>query len=201
LWPRTISPSITDWTTEDGIDFQCFKPGDPRLSAYQTHPGEAKTQEIWLAITPKTPSRDDCRRLAALIETPPRLDTSALIRESQAWGTLPRITAADHPAVYAKIEESLAPYFANCKQNVRLFGEYSNWDNGEDGFTPITQLNLNIASAQAYGAYVTQDAGLAEIARRTWLGGLQGGTVYPEMVYDLAGVVWWLDRVAALQAK
>lgn len=69
------------------------------------------------------------------------------------------------------------------------------------GIAEYVRSSPNIASAQAYGAYVTQDAGLAEIARRTWLGGLQGGTVYPEMAYDLAGVVWWLDQVAAFRAK
>jgi hypothetical protein len=416
LWPNGLEPSAA------ALDFQFFKPGDPRLPAYNTHPGEAKTQEIWLAVTPETPSVDDCRKLAALVETPPRLDVSALIRGSRVWGELPRIAADEHPEVYTKVEQSLAAYFENCKQNVRLFGEYPNWDNfywntlhtmytlyaltgqrkwfdwaersvrhhfdvdichwqpeknavgvvgamhgywgdhsdtpcysliqncdgafdhwnltgdpdgyrygvgiaeyvrgsphigrggstreqgwplicmlaawrqtgekkygeharllaeaaqgfleqrrgtyievhgsvsylgptpfmygilctalrqyhlrtgdqraalliarlanavyeeshdpfhsktlpnvdyyyspnpylrGGDGFTPITTLNLNIAAAQAYGAYVTQDAGLAEIARRSWQAGLEGGTVYPEMAYDLPGVVWWLDK-------
>ncbi len=123
LWPNGIE------TTPEAIDFQCFRPGDPRLPAYQTHPGEAKTQEIWLAVTPDAPGAGDCKRLAALVETPPRLDTSASIRESQVWGELPPITAADHKEVHAKIEESLTPYFANCKQNIRLFGEYTTWDN------------------------------------------------------------------------
>ena len=422
LWPNGIE------VTPEAIDFQFFKPGDPRLATYQTHAGEAKTQEIWLAVTPEAPSENDCKKLAALVETPPRLDVSAMIRDSQVWGELPSITVEEHEEVYVKVEESLASYFENCKESIRLFGEYSNWDNfywntlhtmyslyamtgerkwfdwaersvrhhfdvdichwqppkdavgvvggihgywgdhsdtpcysliqncdgafdhwnltgdpdgygygvgiaeyirtspnigrggstreqgwpilsmlaagrqtgeakyldharvlaetalgfmerrrgtyievhgsvsyrgptpfmygilctalrqyhlrtgderaalvvarlanavyeeshdplhsktlpnidyyyspnpylrGDDGFTPITQLNLNIAAAQAYGAHVTQDAGLADIAKRSWLAGLDGNSVLPEMAYDLAGVVWWLDRVAGLQA-
>ena len=379
-------------------------------------------------MTPAAPSVDDCRKLAALVETPPRLDVSARIRESGVWGEMPQITARRHPEVYAKVGEVLAPYFEKCKEGTRLFGEYGNWDNyywntlhtlyslyamtgerrwwdwaersvrhhfdvdichwqpetdavgvvgamhgywgdhsdtpchsliqncdgafdhwnltgdpdgfafgagiaeyvrgsqhigrggssreqgwpitcmlaawrqtgeakygehakllvetalgfeerrrgtyievhgsvsylgptpfmygilctalrkyhlrtgderaailiarlanavyeeahdpfhsktlpnidyyyspnpylrGGDGFTPITTLNLNIASAQAYGAYVTQDAGLADIARRSWLAGLNGGTVYAEMAYDLAGVVWWLERLEGMPA-
>lgn len=417
LWPNGIE------VAPEGIDLQCFKPGDTRLATYDTHPGEAKTQEIWLALTPEVPSAVDCRKLAALVETPPRLDVSALIRQSRAWGELPAITKEHHPEVYEKVEAVLAPYFEKCKEGIRLFGEYGNWDNyywntlhtmhslyamtgerkwvdwaerairhhfdvdichwqpaegavgtvgaihgywgdhsdtpcysliqncdgafdhwnltgdpdaygygvgiaeyvrtsenigrggstreqgwpilcmlaawrqtgdakygdhakllvetalgfeerrrgtyienhgsvsylgptpfmygilctalrqyhlrsgderaailiarlanavyeethdpfhsktlpnidyyyspnpylrGGDGFTPITTLNLNIAAAQAYGAYVTQDPGLADIARRSWLAGLEGGTVYPEMAYDLAGIIWWLDQL------
>jgi hypothetical protein len=123
LWPNGIE------ATPEGIDFQFFKPGDPRMPACATHPGEAKTQEIWLAVTPEAPSEDDCKRLAALVDSPPRLDTSGLIRDSRVWGDLPKITSHDHKDVYAKVEQSLSPYFQNCKQNVRQFGEYSNWDN------------------------------------------------------------------------
>lgn len=421
LWPNAME------TPPEGIDFQFFKPGDQRLGEYQTHPGEAKTHEVWLAVTPEAPCPDDCFKLARMVETPPRLGTSAMIRESQVWGELPAITPQEHKEVYAKVEEALAPYFGKCKENIRLFGEYSNWDSfywntlhtmyslyamtgerkwfdwaersvrhhfdvdichwqptqgavgvvgaihgywgdhsntpcysliqncdgafdhwnltgdadgyrygvaiaeyvrtsgsigrggssreqgwplmcmlaayrqtgqdkylqhakllaqtaatflerrrgtyievhgsvsyrgptpfmygilctalrkyhlrtgdqgaatlianlanavyeeshdplhsltlpnvdyyyspnpylrgGSGGFTPITQLNLNIAAAQAYAAYLTQDPGLADIAQRSWLAGLNGGTVYPEMAYDLAGVVWWLDKVADL---
>ncbi len=409
---------------EDSLDIQCFRPGDERLPTYDTHPGEAKTHEIWLALTPEAPTPADCARLAALVETPPRLDISRLVRESRVWGELPVITPERHPEVYAKVQEVLAPYAEKCKEGIRLFGEYGNWDNyywntlhtlhclyamtgerrwvdwaerairhhfdvdichwqpaegavgtvgamhgywgdhsdtpcysliqncdgafdhwnltgdpeafgygtgiaeyvrtsenigrggstreqgwpiicmlaawrqtgeakyldhakllvetalgfeerrrgtyienhgsvsylgptpfmygilctalrqyhlatgddraavliarlanavyeeshdpwhsktlpnidyyyspnpylrGGDGFTPITTLNVNIASAQAYGAYVTQDEGLADIARKSWQAGLEGGSVYMEMAYDLAGVVWWTDRLS-----
>ena len=409
---------------EDTLDIQCFRPGDARLPTYDTHPGEAKTHEIWLALTPEAPTPADCNRLAALVDTPPRLDISGLIRESRVWGELPEITPASHSEVYAKVQEVLAPYAEKCKESIRLFGEYGNWDNyywntlhtlhclyamtgerrwldwveravrhhfdvdichwqpqegavgtvgaihgywgdhsdtpcyslvqncdgafdhwnltgdpeacgygrgiaeyvrtsesigrggstreqgwpvicmlaawrqtgetkyldhakllvetalgfeerrrgtyienhgsvsylgptpfmygilctalrqyhlatgddraavliarlsnavyeeahdpwhsktlpsidyyyspnpylrGGDGFTPITTLNLNIAAAQAYGAWVTQDPGLADVARKSWQAGLEGGSVYMEMAYDLAGVVWWTDRLA-----
>ncbi len=409
---------------EDSLDIQCFRPGDERLPTYDTHPGEAKTHEIWLALTPEAPTPADCARLAALVETPPRLDISRLVRESRVWGELPVITPERHPEVYAKVQEVLAPYAEKCKEGIRLFGEYGNWDNyywntlhtlhclyamtgerrwvdwaerairhhfdvdichwqpaegavgtvgamhgywgdhsdtpcysliqncdgafdhwnltgdpeafgygtgiaeyvrtsenigrggstreqgwpiicmlaawrqtgeakyldhakllvetalgfeerrrgtyienhgsvsylgptpfmygilctalrqyhlatgddraavliarlanavyeeshdpwhsktlpnidyyyspnpylrGGDGFTPITTLNVNIASAQAYGAYVTQDEGLADSARKSWQAGLEGGSVYMEMAYDLAGVVWWTDRLS-----
>ncbi len=417
-WPIGIE------TSARGINLQLFKPGDERLPTYNTHPGESKTHEIWLALTVDRPADEDCDKLAALVETPPRLNISRRIRETFVWGELPSITADEHPDVYAKIEEKLSPYFENCKQGIRLLGEYPNWDNfywntlhtmyslyamtgerkwfdwaersvrhhfdvdichwlpeggtegcavgaihgywgdqsdtpcysliqncdgafdhwnltadpdgykhgtgisdyvqasehigrgqssreqgwplgvmlrawqetlrpkylkharrlvdialgyleprrgtyievhgsvshrgstpfmdgilctalrnyhrltgdqrvavaivriaeavyaemhdplhtktapnidyyyspnpylrGNDGFTPITTLNLNVAAAQAYGAYLTGDSGLADIARRSWLAGLEGGTVYPEMSYDLAGVVYWLDRM------
>jgi hypothetical protein len=425
LWPNAIEASA------DGIELVLFKPGDQRLPTYDTHPGEAKTHEIWLAVTDEAPSAAECRQLAALVDTPPRLDISARIRESRAWGELPELTPSCHPDVYEKVEERLVPYFSSCKENIRLYGEYPTWDNFywntlhtmyclyamtgerrwwdwaersvrhqfdvdvchwlpdddtpgdvgaihgywgdhsdkptynilqhcdgafdhwnltgdpdgydygvgiaefsytntdilvaestrdqgwpiiallcawrqtgdekygpvvksyvesaldkeerrrgtyievhgsvtylgptpfmygilctalreyhlrtgderaailiarlavamyeeahdpwesktlpnldyhyspnpylryEDGHTPITHLNLNIAAAQAYGAYVTQDAELADIARRTWIAGLDGptiagrdgGTIEAEMAYDLAGVVWWLDRL------
>jgi len=420
LWPNGIE------TSPEGIDLALFKPGDERLASYDTHPGEAKTHEIWLAVTQEASGAENCRKLAALVETPPRLDVSARIRKTRVWGELPEVTPTRHADVYAKVEEHLASYFSKCKENIRLFGEYPNWDNfywntlhtmyglyamtgerkwadwaersvrhhfdvdichwqpekdpvavvggihgywgdhsdmpcyslvqncdgafdywnftgdpdgydygvgiaeyirkhtefgtsgssreqgwpilcmlaawrqtgdekyavkarslvetavgfeerrrgtyievhgsvsylgptpfmygilctalrlyhlrtgderaalliarlasavyeemhdpahsktlpnidyyyspnpylrGEDGFTPITHLNLNIASAQAYGAYVTRDEGLADIARRTWLAGLDGGSVHPEMAYDLAGVVWWLDKLAEI---
>lgn len=417
LWPNAVVP------TAEGLDLQFFRSGDERLKSYDTHPGEAKTQEVWLACTDAAPSTEDCRKLAALVETPPRLDVSKLIRESHVWGNLPQITAETRPEVYAEVEAKLGAYFSKPKEGLRLFGEFGNWDNyywnvlhtmyclyamtgerkyfdyaerairhhfdvdithwqpaegavakvgamhgywgdqsdtpsysliqncdgafdhwnltgdpegyetgvgiaeyirtseqigrggstreqgwpinvmlsawrqtgeqvygdhakllvetalgfeerrrgtyienhgsvsylgptpfmygilctslreyhlrtgddraavliarlanavyeeshdpwhsktlpnidyyyspnpylrGGDGFTPITTLNLNIASAQAYAAYLTGDAGLADIARKSWLAGLRGGSVYPEMAYDLAGVLWWLDQV------
>lgn len=425
LWPNAIEMGT------DGVELVLFAAGDDRLPSYDTHPGEARTHEIWLAVTDEAPDAVDCTKLAALVDTPPRLDISARIRESRVWGDLPQLTPTCHADVYAKVEERLAPYFSACKENIRLFGEYPTWDNFywntlhtmycmyamtgerkwwdwaersvrhlfdvdichwlpndeapgdvgavhgywgdhsdmptfnilqhcdgafdhwnltgdpdgydygvdiaefsftntdilvaestrdqgwpiiallcawrqtgdekygpvvrsyvesaldkeeprrgtyievhgsvtylgptpfmygilctalreyhlrtgderaatlvarlavamyeeahdpwesntlpnldyhyspnpylryEDGHTPITHLNLNIAAAQAYGAYVTQDAELADIARRTWIAGLDGptiagrdgGTIEAEMAYDLAGVVWWLDRL------
>jgi hypothetical protein len=417
-WPNGIEPG------PGGIDLQLFRPGDARLPAYTTHPGEAKTHEVWLAVTAQAPTAEDCRRLAALVDTPPGLGIGELIRNTRVWGELPEISPTAHAEVYAAVDRVLAPYFQKCKESIRLFGEYPDWDNyywntlhtlhclyamtgerrwldwverayrhhadvdvchwqpekdavgvvgamhgywgdhsdtpcysliqncdgafdhwnltgdpearatavgiaeyvrtsqsigrggstreqgwpvvcmlaawrqtgeakygeharalvetalgfeerrrgtyienhgsvsylgptpfmygilctalrqyhlrtgddraavlvarlasavyeeshdpwhsktlpnldyyyspnpylrGGDGFTPITTLNLNIASAQAYGAYVTRDAALADIARRSWLAGLAGGTVYAEMAYDLAGIVWWLDRLA-----
>jgi hypothetical protein len=417
LWPNGLT------ATEDGLDLQFFKPGDTRLPTYNTHPGEAKTQEVWLAFRTSPASVEDYRQLAALVETPPRLDVTRLIRETKVWDELPAITPQLRPEVYAEVEAKLGAYFAKPKENIRLFGEFGNWDNfywntlhtmyclyamtgerkyfdyaersirhhfdvdithwqpaegavatvgamhgywgdhsdtpsysliqncdgafdhwnltgdpegrsvgvgiaeyirtstsigrggssreqgwpinvmlsawrqtgedkyrehakrlvetalgfeerrrgtyievhgsvsylgptpfmygilctslrkyhlhtgddraailitrlanavyeeshdpwhsktlpnidyyyspnpylrGGDGFTPITTLNLNIAAAQAYAAYVTRDAGMADIAQKSWLAGLHGGSVYPEMAYDLAGVLWWLDEL------
>jgi hypothetical protein len=96
-------------------------------------------------------------------------------------------------AVY---EEAHDPWHSKTAPALDYYYSPNPYLRGGDGFTPITTLNLGIAAMQAYGAYVTRDAGLADIARRSWAAGLNGGTVYPEMAYDLAGIVWWLDRLA-----
>jgi hypothetical protein len=98
-------------------------------------------------------------------------------------------------------EESHDPWHTKTAPNLDYYYSPNPYLRGGDGFTPITTLNLNIAAMQAYGAYLTQDPELAEIARRTWAAGLQGGTIYPEMAYDLAGVVHWLEQISSMVAS
>ena len=110
----------------DGIDIQLFKPGDQRMPTYGTYAGEAKTHEIWLALTARASGADVAANLATCVETPPRLDTSALIRGSDAWGTIPRIGENKHAAEYARIvERYLDPWYANTHQDIRHYGGYA----------------------------------------------------------------------------
>ena len=109
-----------------GIDFQLFKPGDKRMPTYATYAGEAKTHEIWLAVTDSAPSAASAANLAERVETPPRLDTSALIRGSHVWGAVPRVGPSTHTAEYAMIvERYLDPWYANTHQDTRHYGGYS----------------------------------------------------------------------------
>ena len=110
----------------DGIDLQFFKPGDKRMPTYGTFTGEAKTQEVWLALTDRAAGADVAANLARRVEKPPRLDTSALIRDSHAWGTLPYVGTDKHAAEYAMIiERYLDPWYTNTHQDIRHYGGYS----------------------------------------------------------------------------
>jgi len=120
IWPVGIECQA------DSIDFQLFKPGDKRLATYGTYAGEAKTHEIWLAVTERAVGADVAANLATRVETPPRLDTSALIRSSHVWGAVPHVGAAKHTAEYAMIvERYLAPWYANTRRDLRHYGGYS----------------------------------------------------------------------------
>ena len=71
----------------------------------------------------------------------------------------------------AMYEEAHDPWESKTLPNLDYHYSPNPYLRYEDGHSPITHLNLNIAAAQAYGAYVTQDAELADIARRAWLAG------------------------------
>ena len=53
IWPAGLK------CRPDGIDFQLFKPGDKRMPTFGSYAGEAKTHEIWLAVTDRDPGADE----------------------------------------------------------------------------------------------------------------------------------------------
>ncbi len=118
-WPNGLS------ITPDGIDFCLFRSGDKRLPALITCFGEALTHEVWLAVTADPVSEKAARRFSDLVETPPRLDTSALLRESLVWGPIPKI-GRDEP-IYKKIlDGNLAPILGHgAQEGIRLHGSYN----------------------------------------------------------------------------
>lgn len=119
IWPSGLSADSR------GLDFKLFKPGDERMAEYRTYPGEAKTHEIWLALTEERPTKDNCRKLAGLVETPPRFDSSGLVRESCVWGEMPVAGEDENLEIYSLlIERVLAPYYNNTLGGIRLYGGY-----------------------------------------------------------------------------
>lgn len=109
---------------KSGIDFRLFKPGDSRMSYYETCQGEAKTHEIWLAVAEKhTAAAETGHILAELVETPPRLATSELIRDSYVWGEMPFLKDDRYMEPYSLIvEKVLAPFYANTPLGIRHYG-------------------------------------------------------------------------------
>ena len=108
-----------------GVDVQLFKPGDERMPFFGTYAGEAMTHEIWLALTADVPEAAVAANLSRRVETPPRLNTSTLIRDSHAWGTLPRIDPENHSAEYAMmVERYLDPWYAKTYKDIRHYGGY-----------------------------------------------------------------------------
>ncbi len=120
IWPAGLK------TDENGMDFILFKKGDPRLKSYSTYPGEAKTHEIWLAVSGSRPGDNLCESLSKIAETPVRLDTSGLIRESFVWGEMPVISESENREIYAMlVEKALYPYYSNTLKGIRHYGGYA----------------------------------------------------------------------------
>ncbi|HNS32776.1 MAG TPA: hypothetical protein PKN36_07370, partial [bacterium] len=120
IWPIGLTAD------SDGIDFKLFKEGDARNPKYATYPGEARTHEIWLAVSDKFPGKDAGQALADLAETPPRFDTSGLIRESYVWGEMPYVGDSDNTEIYTLlIEKVLDPYYRETLKGIRHFGGYT----------------------------------------------------------------------------
>ncbi|HWL51145.1 MAG TPA: hypothetical protein VNQ90_01825 [Chthoniobacteraceae bacterium] len=118
-WPNGLS------LTPDTIDFRLFRSGDQRLPRLTTCLGEALTHEVWLAVTPEPVTENAARRFSALVETPPRLDASALLRESRVWGPIPEI-GRDEPIYEKVIEGNLAPVLGHgAQEGIRLYGSYN----------------------------------------------------------------------------
>ena len=109
----------------DVVDFQLFRPGDEARPAYRTYTGEAKTHEIWIALAGESIGEEAAANLADRVDAPPRLDTSALIRDTCVWGAVPRVGAEAHTAEYAMIlERFLTPYYAGTPRGIRRCGWY-----------------------------------------------------------------------------
>ena len=124
IWPVGLAAK------SGAIDFQLFKPGDKRMPTYGTYCGAAKTHEIWLPVTDTAVADETAANLAQQVETPPQLDTSALIRNSFAWGVLPAVNNRDHRVEYTHIvERYLDSYYASTRQDLRHYGGYSGSNN------------------------------------------------------------------------
>ncbi|HRJ73882.1 MAG TPA: glycoside hydrolase family 127 protein, partial [Terrimicrobiaceae bacterium] len=107
------------------INLQLFRPGDKATPAYQTHPGEAKTHEIWLAVTSDPVSPAQAKRFSMLVDRPPGLGVAALIRSSGVWGPMAKIDpAADAELYQSLIASGVETYFADVKTGLRAFGNY-----------------------------------------------------------------------------
>ena len=107
------------------VDIQLFKPGDKSRPAYRTYAGEAKTHEIWLALAGKPIAEENAANLADLVDSPPRLNTAALIRDTCVWGAVPEVGAGVYTAEYAMIlERFLTPYYTNTPGGIRSCGGY-----------------------------------------------------------------------------
>ena len=67
-------------------------------------------------------------------------------------------------------------------------------------FKPLTWLNPGICTGQAYGACISGDPRLADIAIRGWKAFLLGKqtVMTPQSCYDLPAAVYWIDRAATL---
>lgn len=106
----------------NGIECRFVDAATPSVEFYA---GEELTYEIWLAVTDSPVSPQEAGAFAALVETPPRLQTSRLIRETRVWGEMPDADALKEPRLAAIIEKSLKPYFANPRTGARVFGNYA----------------------------------------------------------------------------
>lgn len=120
---RQLSPNGIQ-ALDDGIDLQLFRAGDKTTPTYQTHPGEAKTHEIWLAVTEEKISPQQASRLSMIVDRPPRLGIAPLIRSSKVWGNLPRIDPVEDQALYDLIQTTVETYYANVRTGIRAFGNY-----------------------------------------------------------------------------
>lgn len=109
----------------DEVDVQLFKPGDKLLPAYRNYAGEAKTHEVWLALAEGPVAEAAAANLAERVNAPPRLDTSALIRDTCVWGAVPPVNTDVHTAEYVAIlERFLTPYYAGTPRGIRRCGWY-----------------------------------------------------------------------------
>lgn len=117
LWPIGIQGS------EGEMDFQLFQEADKRVPLIRSALGDRFSREIWLALTPETITEAEAESFSQLVETPPRLNSSSLIRKSRAWGFIPQ-ALPDSP-VYSKIINAhLAPFFSNPARGALDFGDY-----------------------------------------------------------------------------
>ncbi len=112
--------------TASGIDLEFLQEASQREPGQEiiSSRGEMFLHEIWIALTPDSVSAEEAQAFAAMVETPPRLDSSALIRDSRVWGVMPKIDAEDRLAI-AVIEKSLYPHFANPTTGLRAYGNYA----------------------------------------------------------------------------
>jgi len=109
----------------DGVDLQLFRPGDKAVPFYRTHPGEAKTHEIWLATTPAGAAPLDLEPFSLLVARPPGLAVAPLIRTSGVWGKMLKIDSSAEAVLYDDlIENKIEAYFANVRTGLRPFGNY-----------------------------------------------------------------------------
>ena len=107
------------------VDVQLFKPGAENRPAYRTYAGEAKTHEVWLALAGSPIPREVAANLSARVDAPPRLNSSALIRDTCVWGAVPRVGGDAYTAEYALIlERFLSPYYAGTPKGIRRCGWY-----------------------------------------------------------------------------
>ena len=121
---KHIPPIGLAWDAGE-IDLQLFKPGDKSRPAYRTYAGEAKTHEIWLALAEEPIAEETAANLADRVDAPPRLNSSALIRDTCVWGAVPRVGADVYTAEYAMIlERFLTPYYTNTPKGIRRSGSY-----------------------------------------------------------------------------
>ncbi len=113
-------------TVEPGaVTLQLFRPGDKETPFYQTHPGEAKTHEIWLAVTPDPVSPAQAKRFSMLVDRPPGLAVASLIRSSAVWGPMAKIDPEEDAELYRSlIASGVESYYADVKTGLRAFGNY-----------------------------------------------------------------------------
>ncbi len=117
LWPNELSAG------GDGMTLHCFKPGDKRLPLLKLARGEALGSEIWFAAADKPIAPQEAAVFAQMVATPPRLNSSVMIRESKVWGGMIALTP-EHPMYARYIEGHLAGHYAGAEEGLRWFGNY-----------------------------------------------------------------------------
>ncbi|MBM4087366.1 MAG: hypothetical protein FJ272_21450, partial [Planctomycetes bacterium] len=119
------------------------------------------------------------------------------LRQYHFWTGDDRAAIALAQNAEAAFAEMHDPARSKTLPNLDYFYSPNPYLCGTDGKSPIAHLNPNIASSQAYAAYLMGDSQLADIAWRTWQAYMKTGgwtSNSYDYLYDLHGVLYWLDK-------